>query len=135
MAAALASFSRMTLVFRRFSISWRTGKFAQSCRFGERMIDARIHVDESGNADADAREIAGALMLGGQRLNGVAHLADDVVAALLDLGSGGDFLQHLAVVADGGDAQVGTAKIDCDGKNAHDGLKVFSSRMYETFGL
>ena len=61
-----------------------------------------------------------AAMLGGQRLDGVAHLADDEVAAQLNFGSGGHLLQHLAFAADGGDAQVGPTKIDCYGKNAHE---------------
>jgi hypothetical protein len=49
-------------------------------------------------------------------VNGVAHFADDVVAAQSDFHAEGDFFKQLAVGGDGCDAQVGAAEIDSDGK-------------------
>jgi predicted metallo-beta-lactamase superfamily hydrolase len=52
-------------------------------------------------------------------VNGVAHFADDVVAAESDFHAESDFFEKLAIRADGRDAQVGTAEIDSDRKIWH----------------
>ena len=80
-----------------------------------------LPVDDAGNADAGTDKAAAAAILFGQAVNGVAHFADDVVAAESDFDAQRDFLKKLAVGADGCDAQVGAAEIDSDGKIRHDG--------------
>ena len=60
-----------------------------------------------------------AAVLIGEAMNGVAHFADDVVAAEGDLDAESDFFEKLAVGADGRNAQVGAAEIDSNGKIRH----------------
>jgi hypothetical protein len=42
-----------------------------------------------------------------------------VVTAESDFGAEGNFFEKLAVSADGGDAEIGAAEIDSDGKIGH----------------
>ncbi len=76
-------------------------------------------IDDAGDADAGADEAAAAAILLGQAVDGVAHFADDVVAAEGDFDAERNFFEKLSVCADGGDAQVGAAEIDSDGKIRH----------------
>ena len=78
-----------------------------------------FHVDDAGNADACADKLSAAAILLGQAMNGVAHFADDVVAAQGDFYAESNFFEKLAVGADGRNAQVGAAEIDSDGKIGH----------------
>ena len=78
-------------------------------------------VDDAGNADAGADEASSAAILLGEAMDGVAHFADDVVAAESDFDAESNFFEKLAVGADGRDAQVGAAEIDSDRKIRHDG--------------
>jgi hypothetical protein len=78
-----------------------------------------LHVNDAGDADAGAEKFSGFLILGGEALDGVAHFGDDVVTAESDFGAEGNFFEKLAVSADGGDAEIGAAEVDSDGKIGH----------------
>jgi len=56
----------------------------------------------------------------GELPDGVAHFTDDVVRPESGFCSERYFFKKLAVGADGGDAEVGAAEIDSDGKSAMD---------------
>ena len=92
-----------------------------SGKVGRLAHHAGLHVDDAGNADTGAHELAAAAIFFGQAVNGVAHFADNVVAAESDFDAQSYFFEKLAVGGDGRDAQVGAAEIDSDGKIRHDG--------------
>jgi hypothetical protein len=54
-------------------------------------------------------------------MDGVAHFVDDVVASEGNFGAQRNFLEQAAVAGNSGDAEVGTAQIDSNGKIRHRG--------------
>ena len=95
------------------------GIIGPSGKVGGLAHHSRFPVDDAGNANTGADEASAAAILFGEAMDGVAHFADDVVAAKGNFDAKSNFFQKLAVCADGRDAQVGAAEIDSDGKIRH----------------
>jgi hypothetical protein len=54
-------------------------------------------------------------------LNGIAHAVDNLVRTESDFGSERNFLEELAIAANGSDAKIGATEIYADGKIRHAG--------------
>ena len=78
-----------------------------------------LHVDDAGDAEADAEKISGRLILRREALNGLTHFGDDVIGSESGLGAEGNFFEKLAGAGDGSDAEVGATQIDSDGEIRH----------------
>src|SRR5579863_7716434 len=95
------------------------GVIVEAGKVGGFAEHSSLHVDDAGNAEADAKEFSRLAILGGEALNGVTHFGDNVIGSESGFGAEGDFFEKLAVAGDGGDAEVGAAEVDSDGKIGH----------------
>jgi hypothetical protein len=79
-----------------------------------------LHVDDAGHANADPHQRGAVAVFPRQALDGVAHVADDVIASPGNLSVERDFLDQRALLVHGSDAQVRAAQIHSNGKFIHD---------------
>src|SRR6516162_6867947 len=83
------------------------------------MKEARQHVDDSGDADADAGQRGLAAVLAREMLNGPAHFVENMVTAQRDARSQCELFEETALRVYSRDTQVGSAEINSDGERGH----------------
>ena len=97
------------------------GIVGPSGKVGRHAHHAGFDIDDAGNADTCAHELSAAAIFFGQVEDGVAHLADNVVASHGEFYAHSYFFEKLTVSGDGRDAQVRTAHINANGVVRHNG--------------
>ncbi len=80
---------------------------------------ACLHINDSGNSDANARQLSSVAVFGGKLPDRNAHFVNHMVAAARDFRTESDLFQDPAVMVDGGDPQIGAAQVNADCKFVH----------------
>ena len=80
---------------------------------------AFFDIDDAWNTNAGADETSGGSILRGKAMNGLAHLAYNIIAPQGNLHPQSDFFQQLAFRGNRGDAEIRTAHIHTNGVVRH----------------